>query len=86
MTAGNRSLQLLHGCDAEVRTLYCFIVTEHEGSKRGQFGPHLGTSDMILLPKYLAQIGLEDVRVTARFDCFGAASKEKAARKYGVHG
>jgi len=31
-------------------------------------------------------IGLEDVRITARFDCFRATSKEKTARKYGVHG
>jgi hypothetical protein len=36
--------------------------------------------------KYLAQIGLEDVRITGRFDCFRATSKEKTARKYGVHG
>jgi hypothetical protein len=35
---------------------------------------------------YLAQIGLEDVRIAARFDCFRATSKEGTARKYGVHG
>jgi hypothetical protein len=35
---------------------------------------------------YLSQIGLEEVRITARFDCFRATSKEKTARKYGVHG
>jgi hypothetical protein len=31
-------------------------------------------------------IGLEEVRITARFDCFRATSKEKTARKFGVHG
>ena len=36
--------------------------------------------------KYLAQTGLEEVRITARFDCFRATSKERTARKYGVHG
>ena len=36
--------------------------------------------------QYLAQIGLEDVRIITRFDCFRATSKEKTARKYGVHG
>ena len=36
--------------------------------------------------RYLAQIGLKDVRITARFDCFRATSKEKTAQKYGVHG
>jgi len=34
----------------------------------------------------MAQIGLENVRITARFDCFRATSKEKTAQKYGVHG
>jgi hypothetical protein len=38
------------------------------------------------LVRYLTQIGLEDVRITARFDCFRATSKEETARKYGVHG
>lgn len=36
--------------------------------------------------KYLAQIGFEEVHITERFDCFRATSKEKTARKYGVHG
>jgi hypothetical protein len=35
---------------------------------------------------YLSQTGLEEVEITARFDCFRATSKEKTARKYGVHG
>ena len=35
--------------------------------------------------KYLARI-FQEVRITARFDCFRATSKEKTARKYGVHG
>jgi hypothetical protein len=29
---------------------------------------------------------LEDVRIAARFDCFRGTTKEKTARKYGVHG
>ena len=36
--------------------------------------------------KHLAGIGLEDVRITARFDGFRDTSKERTARKYGVHG
>ena len=32
------------------------------------------------------QAGFRDVRVTDRFDCFAATSKEKVARKYGVIG
>ena len=35
---------------------------------------------------YLAQIGLEEVHVSAGFDCFRATSKEKTARKFGIHG
>ena len=35
---------------------------------------------------YLSQTGLDEVRITARFDCFRTTSKEKTARKYGVHG
>ncbi len=34
----------------------------------------------------LARAGLEAVRVTQHFDCFRATSKEKVARKFGVHG
>jgi len=34
----------------------------------------------------LAQIGFEDVSISQRFDCFRATSKEKTARRYGVHG
>jgi len=30
--------------------------------------------------------GLADVRLMARYDCFRATSKEKVARKFGVHG
>jgi hypothetical protein len=30
--------------------------------------------------------GFTDVRITHRFDCFEATSKEKIARKYGVMG
>jgi len=35
---------------------------------------------------YLQRIGLKDVHFTARFDCSRATSKEKTARKFGVHG
>jgi hypothetical protein len=31
-------------------------------------------------------LGFEEVRVVDRFDCFRATSKERTARKYGVHG
>ncbi len=41
---------------------------------------------MAELTNYLSQIGLEDVLITASFDCFRATSKERTARKYGVHG
>jgi hypothetical protein len=34
----------------------------------------------------LRQAAVEDIRSTARFDCFRATSKENTARKYGVHG
>jgi len=34
----------------------------------------------------LTQIGFEEVNITARFDCFRGTSKERTARKYGVHG
>jgi hypothetical protein len=34
----------------------------------------------------VTQIGLVVVRITARFVFFRATSKEKTARKYGVHG
>ena len=29
---------------------------------------------------------MEEVRILARFDCFRATTKERTARKYGVHG
>jgi hypothetical protein len=35
---------------------------------------------------HLVGIGLEDVHVVARFDCFRETSKEKTARQFGVHG
>ncbi len=35
---------------------------------------------------FLRDLGFDDVRVTARFDCFRNTKKEKTARKYGVHG
>jgi hypothetical protein len=35
---------------------------------------------------FLTSLGLEDVRILERFDCFRATSKENTARKYGVHG
>jgi hypothetical protein len=31
-------------------------------------------------------VGLKGARVTDRFDCFRATTKEKVARKYGVRG
>jgi hypothetical protein len=34
----------------------------------------------------LSQYGLVNARVVARFDCFRGTSKEKTARKFGVHG
>ena len=34
----------------------------------------------------LTRAGLEAVQVTQHFDCFRATSKEKTARKFGVHG
>jgi hypothetical protein len=34
----------------------------------------------------LRDLGFEDVRVTARFDCFRGTKKENTARKYGVRG
>jgi hypothetical protein len=34
----------------------------------------------------LARVGLTDVRITERFDCFAGTSKERVARKYGVIG
>jgi hypothetical protein len=34
----------------------------------------------------LTRLGFEDVSILERFDCFRATSKEKTARKYGVHG
>ena len=33
-----------------------------------------------------ADAGFADVRITERFDCFGATSKERTARRYGVVG
>jgi hypothetical protein len=33
-----------------------------------------------------AEAGFTDVRITERFDCFQAMSKEKTARRYGVIG
>jgi hypothetical protein len=35
---------------------------------------------------FLRDLGFEDVRIMARFDCFRATKKENTARKYGVHG
>jgi hypothetical protein len=35
---------------------------------------------------FLRELGFEDVRVTARFDCFRGTQKENTARRYGVHG
>ena len=35
---------------------------------------------------FLMALGFDDVRVTARFDCFRGTTKENTARKYGVHG
>jgi hypothetical protein len=32
------------------------------------------------------EAGFTDVRITERFDCFGATSKERTARRYGVMG
>jgi hypothetical protein len=34
----------------------------------------------------LLDLGLDDVRVTAHFDCFRGTKKEKTARQYGVRG
>lgn len=34
----------------------------------------------------LGQVGLREVQVTKRFDCFKGTSKEATARKYGVRG
>ncbi len=34
----------------------------------------------------LNRLGLEDVCIVERFDCFRATTKEATARKYGVHG
>jgi len=34
----------------------------------------------------LEELGFEEVRVTARFDCFRATTKERTAKKYGVRG
>ena len=34
----------------------------------------------------LGRVGLSDVRVTDRYDCFRGTSKEGVARKYGVIG
>ena len=34
----------------------------------------------------LKGLGLEDVRVAHRFDCFRSTSKESVARKFGVYG
>ena len=36
--------------------------------------------------QYLESIGLENVHITARFDCFRATPKENTARRFGVHG
>ena len=33
-----------------------------------------------------AEAGFTDVRITDRFDCFEATTKEKTARRYGVIG
>ena len=38
------------------------------------------------LLSYLARIGMQDVRLEARFDCFRATSKEKTAVQLGVRG
>lgn len=35
---------------------------------------------------FLYDLGFQDVRVTARFDCFRGTKKENTARKYGVRG
>ena len=34
----------------------------------------------------LTEVGFEDVRTVARFDCFRGTSKEKVAAKFGVRG
>jgi hypothetical protein len=34
----------------------------------------------------LKSLGFLDVRLVERFDCFRDTSKEKTARRYGVHG
>ena len=34
----------------------------------------------------LAGVGFSEVKITERFDCFRATSKEAVARKFGVHG
>jgi len=34
----------------------------------------------------LRELGFEEVRVKARFDCFRGTTKERTARRYGVHG
>ncbi|MEE8575396.1 MAG: hypothetical protein V3T30_08290 [Thermodesulfobacteriota bacterium] len=34
----------------------------------------------------LKKLGLEDVKIVRRFDCFRSTSKEGVARKFGVHG
>ena len=35
---------------------------------------------------FLCDLGFEDVRVTAHFDCFRGTKKETTAKKYGVRG
>ena len=34
----------------------------------------------------LNDLGLQEVQILQRFDCFRATSKEGTARKFGVHG
>ena len=34
----------------------------------------------------LGQVGLSDVKIVNRFDCFRGTSKERIAQKYGVRG
>jgi hypothetical protein len=35
---------------------------------------------------FLGYLGFDELRITARFDCFRGTKKDDTARKYGVHG
>jgi len=68
----------LHLADIELQVALAEDARRNNSLWSGRIAGALPEAKLL---RYLAQIGLEQVRITKRFDCFRVTSKEKTARK-----